>query len=286
MQIWIKAIFVFVSLFILLSLITFYQAIKPTKIVTNLIPSDLGLKYEEVSFSSKDGIKLNGWFLPNNKSEEVIVVMHGYPADKANLLLIAKFLNKDFNVFLFDFRSFGKSEGKYTTAGYLEKNDLLGVIEYLEKERHVTGIGLYGFSMGGAVSLMTSHQNIKAIITDSTYSKLENMVFHMYRGFYVFKFPLFYLTKLYGTLFLGINISNVNPIDDIKGLNVPILIIHAENDSQIPVGESLSLHNANKKSQLWIIKEADHGATYAINPEQYEKIVMDFFKRNLKNQIS
>ena len=252
------------------------------RIITNLKPSDLGLKYEEVRFKSTDGIKLNGWFIPNNKTKATIIVMHGYPADKANLLGIAEFLAKDFNVFLFDFRSFGKSEGKYTTAGYLERNDLAGAIKYLEEEKNLTKIGLYGFSLGGAVTLMTNHENVKAIVTDSAYAKLSHMVEHMYGIFFIFKYPLAYLTKLYGILFLKLNIDDASPVDSIGNIKVPILLIHAEKDSQIPVSESYLLHNANKKAELWIVENADHGMTHSINPEKYEKMVIEFFKGKLE----
>src|SRR3989344_607052 len=201
-------IFLFIMFFLVIfSILTFFLSIHPKKIVTKLEPSDLGLKYEEVNFKSIDGIKLSGWLIPNNKTKSTIIVMHGYPADKANLLGIGEFLAKDFNVFLFDFRSFGKSEGKYTTVGYLEKNDLLGAIEYLETEKGITKIGLYGFSLGGAVALMTSHKNVNAIVTDSAYSRLSNMVKHMYRPFFMLKYPLSYLTRLYGILFLQIDIN-------------------------------------------------------------------------------
>ena len=279
MQLWIK-ILLFIALFLIIfSLLTFYMSIRPIKIITKLEPSDLGLKYEEVYFKSKDGIKLSGWLIPNNKTKAAIIVMHGYPADKANLLGIAEFLAKDFNVFLFDFRSFGKSEGKYTTVGYLEKNDLLGAIGYLEKEKNITKIGLYGFSLGGAVALMTSHKNIKAIVTDSAYAKLSNMAKHMYSPFLILKYPLAYLTKLYGLIFLGLNVDDVNPVDNIRNAEVPILLIHAEKDSQIPVSEAYLLHEANKKAELWIVEGADHGMTHS--PE-YEEKVIGFFMENLK----
>jgi|TARA_Y100000310_G_scaffold307820_1_gene350249 hypothetical protein len=255
------------------------MSIRPAKIITNLEPPDLGLKYEEITFKSTDGIKLSGWFIPNNKTKKTIIVMHGYPADKANLLGTANFLAEDFNVFLFDFRYFGKSEGKYTTVGYLEKNDLLGAIKYLEKEKNLTKIGLYGFSLGGAVALITNHSNVKAIVTDSSYARLSNMLTHMYRIFSIFRYPLSYLTKLYGLIFLGINIDNVNPVDDIKNINVPILLIHAEKDSQIPVSEVHLLHNANKDAELWIVEGADHGESHAIHAGKYEKKVIEFFKR-------
>ena len=252
------------------------------KITTNLEPSDLGLKYEEITFESTDGIKLSGWFIPNNKTKATIIVMHGYPADKANLLGIAQFLAKDFNVFLFDFRSFGRSEGLFTTAGYLEKNDLLGAIEYLEKEKNMTKIGLYGFSLGGAVALMANHENVRAIVTDSAYAKLSHMVEKMYSAFFILRYPLVYLTKLYGILFLKINIDDVSPLDDIKNMKIPILLIHAQKDSQIPVNEAYLLHNANKKTELWIVENADHGMTHSINPEKYEKRVVGFFKKHLE----
>lgn len=274
---------IFAALFLMIfSLLTFYISIRPQKIITRLEPSDLGLNYEEVVFDSTDGIRLSGWLIPNNKTEAAIIVMHGYPADKANLLGVAEFLSKDFNVFLFDFRSFGKSEGSYTTAGYLERKDLLGAIKYLEKEKKITKIGLYGFSLGGAVALMTSHENVNAIVTDSAYAELRHMAEHMYRIFFVLKYPLAYLTKLYGILFLGINIDDASPLGNMKNLKIPILLIHAGKDSQIPASEAYLLHNANKKAELWIVENAEHGMTQSINPEKYEKKVLEFFKENLK----
>ncbi len=282
MQLWIKILLFIVLFLIVLSLLTFFMSIRPAKIITNLEPSDLGLKYEEIVFKSTDGMKLSGWFIPNHKTKTAIIVMHGYPADKANLLGIAEFLAKDFNVFLFDFRSFGKSEGFYTTVGYLEKNDLLGAINFLEKEKNITKIGLYGFSLGGAVALMTNHNNVKAIVTDSAYAKLSHMAEHMYSQFFILKYPLAFLTKLYGLIFLRINVDSVNPVDNIKNIKIPILLIHAEKDSQIPVKEAYLLHEANKKAELWIIKNADHGMTHSINPEEYEERVIEFFNDNLK----
>ncbi|MBI2558902.1 alpha/beta hydrolase [Candidatus Woesearchaeota archaeon] len=258
------------------------MSIHPPKIITNLEPSDLGLEYEEVTFKSMDDIKLSGWFIPNNKTKSAVIVMHGYPADKANLLGIAEFLAKDFNVFLFDFRSFGRSEGRFTTAGYLEKNDLLGAIEYLEKEKNLTKIGLYGFSLGGAVALITQHKNVKVIVSDSAYAELRHMAEHMYHIFSILRYPLAYLTKIYGIVFLRINIDDVNPVEDIKNQKIPILIIHAEKDSQIPVSEAYLLHEANKKSELWIVEKAEHGMTHSVNPAKYEEKVLDFFNKNVK----
>ena len=109
------------------------------------MPESFNLKYEDVEFESSDGLKLKGWFIPSNKSGNTIIVMHGYPTNKADVLPFSMFLLKRFNVFLFDFRSFGESEGSYTTAGYKEVNDLDGAIKYLENRKDVKNIGALGF---------------------------------------------------------------------------------------------------------------------------------------------
>ena len=103
----------------------------------------------------------------------------------------------------------------------------------------------------------------------------------MYRNFYFLKYPFIYMTKLYGKLFFGVDTKEVSPENTIRAIDAPILIIHGKKDSQIPVNESLILHNANKKTELWILDNADHGETYALNKEEYEKRVLEFFGRNL-----
>jgi len=89
------------------------------------------------------------------------------------------------------------------------------------------------------------------------------------------------MTKVYGKIFFGVDTKDVSPETAIKAMNTPILMIHGKKDSQIPVNESFILHNANKKSELWIVENADHGETYALNKEEYEKEVLEFFGRHL-----
>ena len=71
-------------------------------------------------------------------------------------------------------------------------------------------------------------------------------------------------------------------MNDIKELNIPILLIHAEKDSQIPVENSILLHDAAKNSELWVVENADHGETHALKKEEYEKRIIEFFEKNLK----
>ena len=129
----------------LTSLLGFYSSIKPPKIVSDITPKDLEFDYEKVSFITSDGIKLIGWWLPNkNPAAKTLVLLHGYPADKGDILPALAFLNKRYNLLLFDFRYLGQSEGRYSTAGAKETADLTAAIQYL-KTRGINEIGVWGF---------------------------------------------------------------------------------------------------------------------------------------------
>jgi len=275
------AILLIIIIIILFSLFTFYLSIKPGKWPIHFTPESFKLKYEDVTFKTSDNLELKGWFIPG-KGNNTIIVMHGYPTNKADVLPFSMFLLKKYNVLLFDFRSFGESQGSYTTAGYKEVKDLDAAIIYLNNRADTKNIGVLGFSLGGAVALMNKNHIVKAIVVDSTYSNLNNVIESMYRHFFIFKYPFVYLTRLYGKIVFGVDAKDISPVNGIKDINKPVLIIHGKKDSQIPVKEANILHNANNKSQLWIVENADHGETYALNKEEYEQRVFEFFEQNFK----
>ncbi|MFH0868131.1 MAG: alpha/beta hydrolase [Candidatus Woesearchaeota archaeon] len=270
-----------IGFIILLSFFTFYISIKPGKWPVHFTPESFNLNYEDVTFETSDGLKLKGWFIPSDKSNDTIIVMHGYPTNKADVLPFSMFLLKKFNVFLFDFRSFGESQGSYTTAGYKEVKDLDAAVSYLKSRKDTGNIGALGFSLGASVAIMNKDKDVKAIVSDSAYSNLNNMIKVMYKNFYFLKYPFVYLTRIYGKIFFGVDINDVSPVNAIKNIDKPVLIIHGKKDSQIPVNEAYILHNANKKAELWIV-DADHGESYSLYKEEYEKKVLSFFEMNLK----
>jgi len=248
-----------------------------------ITPSDIGLTYEETTFNTEDGLTLSGWFIPSKKAEngaKTIVLLHGYPADKGDILPSLAFLNDRYNLFLFDFRYFGQSEGSYSTAGAKETDDLVEAIKYLES-RGITEIGVFGFSMGGAVALMAASQTpeIKAVISEAGYARLDLMARELYRLPFL-DYPLAWLTELWAKLFIGININKVAPIDAVKNIQVPILIIHSKDDEVIPFKNALLLQEAlrgNSRAEFWFQENLTHG----VFEETYKKRINDFFRNNL-----
>lgn len=268
---------------ILFSLYVFYISIRPIKFITPETPSDFGLKYEQATLITEDNINLDAWFIPNNNTKNAVLVLHGYPFDKGNILSYAEFLHDDYNLFFIDFRYLGKSQGKYTSVGYHEKKDVNAAVKYLKQEKSMESIGIIGFSLGGSTAIMAATENkeIKAIVADSAYASIDLMIQSMYRAFLFLKWPFVYLTKIYTYLFLGFSTKDVMPVNDIQSLDIPILLIHGYKDSQINVKNSEILKQAYPKAELWIVKDADHGEAHAINKDEYEHRVTGFFKASI-----
>lgn len=271
-----------IALLLLTTLQGLYISIKPSKIISDSNPSDYGLQYEAVQFKTDDSLALAGWFIPHesNPESKTIILLHGYPADKGDILPVMKFLHHDYNLFLFDFRYLGESEGKYSTAGAKETKDLKAAIQYL-KTRGINEVGIWGFSMGGAVALMTAPEapEIKAIISESSYAHLSWMAYELY-GVPIIRYPLGWLTGLWAKALMGSDIGKVSPADSAEEIKIPVLLIHSTRDRVIKFKNALEIQESlknNPKAEFWFQEGLAHGHL----GEDYQKRVLDFFGRNL-----
>lgn len=286
-----KALWLLLGVITLLPLLNLILGIRPPTFKTLDDPGHYGLPYEKVSFPTSDGLTLRGWFIPapadgSTGKKATILVGHGYPFDKANILRHVRFLHSKFHLLLFDFRYFGESEGNYTTAGLLETRDVEGAVSYVKQREDVdpSRIGAMGFSMSAAAFILARHPDIKAIVADSPYASLEDLAG---RQFFFLpgpsKWPLVALTNLYARLLLGVDIGTAAPAQVVRELAVPLLLIHGEEDSQIPAEHGRQIYgNADAaRTELWLVPRADHGQAHAIEGERYEIRVSTFLERHL-----
>lgn len=254
----------------------FYRSLKPPRFITPVTPEHYGLAYEKISFKTEDNVLIRGWFLPNINSDRAIIICHGYPFDKGNLLPLAKFLTTDFSLLLFDFRAMGESEGKITTVGYLEPLDLKAALNELEK-RGFKKIGVLGYSLGASVALLTaSDPRIKAIIADSPFASLNPLLDEMLQNLGPFRFLFKKILIYLGRNFLKINLNDISPKEIVRQVQTPIFLIHGDEDRQIKLDHAIRLKEANPQSQLWIVSGADHGQAHELYMEEYEERVKTF----------
>src|SRR3989449_10759370 len=107
----------------LLSLVSFWLAVRPPRIAIPLHPDEFRLTVENVTITSDDGVKLAAWLLPR-AGAPAVVLLHGYPAEKADLLPMAAALAPRFTVLLLDQRYFGQSGGRAATIGFPRRGGL------------------------------------------------------------------------------------------------------------------------------------------------------------------
>jgi hypothetical protein len=87
--------------------------------------------------------------------------------------------------------------------------------------------------------------------------------------------------KAWNLAFLGISTDRVAPENFISAIKTPVLLIHGDSDTQVPVENSLTLHKMAPQTELWIIKGADHGETFYIGGAEYDRRILNFFNKNL-----
>jgi fermentation-respiration switch protein FrsA (DUF1100 family) len=259
------------------------------RFTTMLEPKDAGLPQENITVETFDGLKLSCWFVrQKKKARGTVIYLHGVGDCKIDGVDFARFLySKGFNIFLYDSREHGESEGYYCTYGFYEKHDVSAVISYLQSRKDVKigKIGLFGTSMGGAVAIQAAaiDHRINAIIAEGSYTALR-IVFVDYQK-RIIKLPWHFLRNI--ALMQSQKLANfkarlVAPIEDVKRVHVPVLIVHGKKDSFIKSDYSKMLYNAaNEPKKLLLINNAGHNDVWEAGGAMYKNSVETFFKKHL-----
>jgi uncharacterized protein len=244
------------------SLASFALAVRPPRIAVGLSPDDYRLPVEPVAIQASDGVRLAGWFLPK-PGAPAVVLLHGYPADKADLLPIAAGLAAQFATLLVDQRYFGDSEGRATTLGFRERDDLKRMLDFLHS-RGVPGVGVFGFSLGGAVALLAAAEDsrIGAVAAYAPFSDLRTLGREMYGWMWLGRYPFVEAMLLWSRLIFGADIARPSPVEAAARVTVPVLLVHSRVDEQIPFGHAERLRAAlagNPRAEFEFMDRGRHG---------------------------
>lgn len=250
-------------------------------------PADYGLTAEAISFKTRDGLTLRGWFVPAPiYAKGTLVFSHGYAGECSPDLIYVPFLNDaGYNVCLFDYRGHGASEGNFTSLVYYERGDLLDAIDFLNR-KGISRVGLIGFSMGGAISLATASlcPNVVAVVSDCTFGELTTIIRNaaLQRGYPRPGAELVgCLVELLASLRVHADLFSADPIRTIAKISPrPVLIMHGEADTAIPVSEAYRLFSAAREpKELWVVPGAGHRQIEEIQPIEYRRRIVEFFDR-------
>lgn len=287
---------------IVIGLISFqvtWKLTHPKRKPIDMEPRDFGLEQaEDVRFPSREaGISLAGWYFSAEKEtgysrRKTVIFSHGYSQNRQEphlpaLSLAAKLVRDGYDVLMFDYRNAGKSSDALTTIGLHEQQDLLGAIDFVAASRQGHGLGLVGFSMGSATSLLVGgvDQRIAAIVADSPFYSLQEYLeenLPQWTGLPRFPFNWFILTLT--PVLMRANPRDVKPYLAVKQADKPIFFIHGTADTTVPAVNSERLYAmaSDPGSQLWLVPEAGHVRSYAMHPEEYGQRVVEFLNKAME----
>lgn len=249
-------------------------------------PAEYGLAFQEVAFPARDGVMLRGWWIPakteRGSLDRAVIFLHGQGGSMDPDVQYVPALNAaGFHVLMFDFRAHGRSEGRVSTVGYLERQDALGAVDFV-RGQGIERIGLLGFSMGGMVAMLTAPicPEVKAVISDGGPARLFSAMtsWGVERGAPRWlASALAWLTLAATSLRLRANLFRYEPIRWVgKIAPRPILFIHGERDQYLPDFDAL-VAAAGQPKQVWRVPEAGHRTVDQLYPAEYRRRVVAFF---------
>lgn len=210
----------------------------------DLTPAIVGLEYEDVYITTRDGTRLHGWFLPRSNARGTLLFLHGNAGNISHRTeSLRLFHDLGLAVFIIDYRGYGRSEGKPGENGtYL---DAEAAWKYLTGEKSVPAgkIIVFGRSLGGAVAAWLSTQYTPAaLILESTFSSSVDMGKHIYPFL-----PMKFITR--------IKYPTINRMQDI---HCPVLVIHSSEDDIVPYEQGRKIFMAANEPREFLAIHGDH----------------------------
>jgi fermentation-respiration switch protein FrsA (DUF1100 family) len=266
-----------------------YRATHPHRRPLRGLPGDDGIEYEDVVFSSRDHLRLSGWFIPSPGAKAGVILCHGFPNNRSEMMYWARVLHEaGFHLLLFDFRALGESDGAMCSIGALEVNDLLGATDYFASRPEMRGlpIGVFGLSMGGAVAIMTAAEDerLKAVATHGAYATLEQAIAQRCRMILGPLGPALHRPAIWwGRRWFPSHPRDVSPVGVIgKIAPRPVLLFHGELDQIVRPSDGLALFRAARGQKALVpLRRSWHVRIHPNESEAYDAKLREFFRDSL-----
>ena len=224
-----------------------------------LTPQDQGLEYEDVDFFTADGIKINGWYIPKSGASQTILFCHGNGGNISHRLDKIKFFHElGVNMFIFDYRGYGKSQGKHSEKGFYADAD--AAYKYIISREDSKSIILYGESLGGAVAVdLAARQKVDVLILEGTFTNIYDMA----KVIYPFLPKIFLKTKF-------------DSLAKIKSVNARIFSMHSKVDDIVPFSLGKELYDAAPGKKEFLELYGTHNDSFFISQKSIKEKLSAF----------
>jgi fermentation-respiration switch protein FrsA (DUF1100 family) len=228
---------------------------------------------EEVWFKTSDGVKLYGWLFHSKSqpAKATIIYFHGNGGNLSYCDWVGgSFTKRGFDVLLFDYRGYGRSEGEPTDERGLYA-DADAAYDFIVGERGLSAskVVLYGQSLGTAAVIdVASRKPCGALIIESGLSSARDMagaIFPWLPGFV-----------------RGLTKNKLDSVGKMPRVRCPVLVVHGERDEIIPFEQGRKLYDAAPEPKQWrLIKGAGHNDLSIVGGEQYIDSLAEFVRSSI-----
>ncbi len=252
----------------------------------------IGGAWRNVQINASDGVALRGWLVrakqPNGNGA---ILLHGVADGRAGIASRARMLSEaGYTVLLPDARGHGVSGGEIVTFGIRESDDLHRWADWFRAEERPAQLFGMGASMGAAILLQSLENDSRflAAVAECPFADFHDVAYDRVAGkLYLNRwfargllFPAIESGIAYGRLRYGVNLADASPLRAIRNTKVPVLLIHGDEDTNIPASHSEALHAANPAvSQLWIVHGAGHVTIAKAAGDEFRRRVLSWFQR-------
>ncbi len=244
-----------------------------------------GLGVESVIIPSASGASLAAWYVPANGATATVLLLHPIRSDRRSMVERAKLLHAaGYATLLIDFQAHGESTGDCISAGYFESLDVASATEYIRMRSPNDSIGIVGWSLGGASTLLATPLNIDALVIESVYptitEAIHNRISMRFGPLHHLLAPAL-LVQL--NLRLGLSPSQLRPIDRIATVGCPVLVASGDLDLHTTLAETERLFNtAVEPKKLVVFSGAAHSDLLQYDPVRYRNEVIGFLDAHLR----
>jgi len=242
------------------------------------------LPYEAVRFPTRDGLTLEGWWIPHPNPRAVVVMFHGYAGWKATMLEDARaFHALGCACFMVDERGSGGSDGTTTSVGWHEVNDVRAAIDRVRAhEAPNLPLVLYGQSMGGAVvirALSLDAAGVNGAIVENVFDTMLNAIKNRFALMHVPSFPAAELLCFWGGVQSGMNAFAHEPVAYAARVRVPVLDLQGEVDPRATVAQARRVFEALQGPKRFVVFPGiDHRDLATADPARWNGAVDSFLR--------
>lgn len=211
-------------------------------------PDDYDVSYQDIFFKNADDLDLHGWWFPaNGDSKAVIVFLHG---NFGNISIHANaaywFTQHEYDVFIFDYSGYGKSDGTPMLQGVL--SDIEQAILFAGENKPADSkLFVVGQSLGASMGIYSISQIDKRIngavfvSPFSDYREISREMLSKYWFSWAFQWPLSFTIN-----------NDYRPLDYVRAISpVQTLFLYSDSDEVIPASQTRALYEeANQPKHI------------------------------------